>query len=51
MYLVNKSVKTANLPLIPEVPIPEIIYQLPKEKMFGLICAPEALVKIRQNRL
>lgn len=51
MYLANKSVKTANLPLIPEVPIPEIIYQLPKEKMFGLICAPEALVKIRQNRL
>ncbi|CAI3383408.1 pyruvate, phosphate dikinase/phosphoenolpyruvate synthase regulator [Enterococcus cecorum] len=51
MYLANKAIKAANLPLIPEVPVPEIIATLPKEKMFGLTCAPEALVKIRQNRL
>lgn len=51
MYLANKAIKTANLPLIPEVPVPEIIYTLPKEKMFGLTCEPESLVKIRQNRL
>lgn len=51
MYLANKAIKAANLPLIPEVPVPEIIYTLPKEKLFGLTCKPENLVKIRQNRL
>lgn len=32
MYLANNRIKVANLPLIPEVPLPEQIKAVPKEK-------------------
>ncbi len=51
MYLAHKNIKAANLPLLPEVAVPEIIYQLPKKKIFGLIIKPQALNEIRQARL
>lgn len=51
MYLANHRLKVANLPLIPEVPIPEQIRQVPKEKIIGLIIDPEVQQKIRTSRL
>ncbi|WP_159721336.1 pyruvate, water dikinase regulatory protein [Enterococcus sp. CSURQ0835] len=51
MYLANNRYKVANLPLIPEVPLPEQIKKVPQEKLIGLILEPEAQQKIRANRL
>lgn len=51
MYLANKNIKAANLPIVPETPIPEIIYELPREKLFGLTIDPNSLIEIRTQRL
>lgn len=51
MYLANKNIKAANLPIVPETPIPEIIYELPREKLFGLTINPNSLIEIRTQRL
>lgn len=51
MYLANKRIKVANLPLIPEVPIPEQLKQIPSNRLIGLVCAPQNLEKIRCSRL
>src|SRR5699024_3508190 len=36
LYLANRGYKVANLPLIPEVDIPQEIYQVAPHKMIGL---------------
>lgn len=51
IYLANRGVKTANIPLIPGVNPPEYIYALKKPLVVGLIASPERIVQIRQNRL
>ncbi len=51
MYLANKNIKAANLPIVPETPIPEVIYELPREKVFGLTIDPNSLIEIRTQRL
>lgn len=51
MYLANKSYKVSNLPLIPEVPLPEELFDIPAEKIIGLTADPERILKIRQSRL
>lgn len=51
MYLANRGHKIANLPLIPEVPVPQVLDQVDSGRIIGLICQPEKLVKIRSNRL
>ncbi|HWI55142.1 MAG TPA: pyruvate, water dikinase regulatory protein [Desulfobacteria bacterium] len=51
MYLAHKSIKAANVPLVPEVAPPEEIFNLPKSKMIGLTIKPEILNEIRQERL
>lgn len=51
MYLANKSYKVANLPLIPEIPLPKEIFDVPKEKLVGLLAQPQSLQRTRQKRL
>ncbi len=51
MYLANKSYKVANLPLIPEVPLPKELAEVPAEKLIGLTADPTVILKIRQSRL
>lgn len=51
MYLAHKNIKVANLPLVPEVPIPQVIYELPKSKLVGLTIRPQNLNEIRTERL
>lgn len=51
MYLANKSYKVSNLPLIPEMPLPQELLEVPSEKLIGLTAAPEVLVEIRKSRL
>ncbi len=51
MYLANKNVKVANIPLVPEVPIPKEIFEVDPIRIFGLINTPEKLLEIRSERL
>ncbi|MGX7198009.1 pyruvate, water dikinase regulatory protein [Enterococcus olivae] len=51
MYLANKGYKVSNLPLIPEVPVPELLNKVDQKKIIGLLCHPDNLSRIRTNRL
>ncbi len=51
IYLANRGIKTANIPLIPGIPVPDVIYNLKKPLVIGLFASPERIVQIRQNRL
>ncbi|MDA5108680.1 kinase/pyrophosphorylase [Brevibacillus sp. LEMMJ03] len=51
MYLANKRLKVANVPLVPEVEPPEELFQLPPERCIGLTINPEQLNSIRTERL
>jgi regulator of PEP synthase PpsR (kinase-PPPase family) len=51
IYLANRGVKTANVPIIPGVPLPPEIEYLKRPLMVGLIASPERIVQIRENRI
>ncbi len=51
IYLANRGVKTANVPLVPNVPLPSNLETLKKPLVVGLYATPERIVQIRQNRL
>ncbi len=51
MYLANKNIKVANVPLVPEVKPPKELFEISAKKVFGLITNPEKLNAIRQERL
>jgi [pyruvate, water dikinase]-phosphate phosphotransferase / [pyruvate, water dikinase] kinase len=51
IYLANRGVKTANVPLVPGVPLPSQVERLTHPLIVGLFATPERIVQIRQNRL
>lgn len=51
MYLAHKGIKAANLPLVPEVPPPAELYQVPPQRVVGLTIKPALLFEIRKERL
>ncbi len=51
IYLANRGVKTANVPLVSGVPLPPGIERLKRPLVVGLYATPERIVQIRQNRL
>jgi regulator of PEP synthase PpsR (kinase-PPPase family) len=51
IYLANRGVKTANVPLVPGVPLGAQIETLNAPLVVGLFATPERIVQIRQNRL
>ena len=51
IYLANRGVKTANIPLVPGVPLPDGIGRLKHPLVVGLFASPERIVQIRKNRL
>jgi regulator of PEP synthase PpsR (kinase-PPPase family) len=51
IYLANRGVKTANVPLVPGVAPPPQLDRLTKPLVVGLYASPERIVQIRQNRL
>ena len=51
IYLANRGVKTANIPLVPDVPLDPNVFRLKQPLIVGLIASPERIVQIRQNRL
>jgi regulator of PEP synthase PpsR (kinase-PPPase family) len=51
IYLANRGVKTANVPLVPNMPVPPQLERLTVPLVVGLYASPERIVQIRQNRL
>jgi len=51
IYLANRGVKTANVPLVPGTPLPSQLDHLKGPLVVGLYASPERIVQIRQNRL
>ncbi|MGB3366749.1 MAG: pyruvate, water dikinase regulatory protein [Acidaminobacteraceae bacterium] len=51
MYLANKNIKVANIPLVPEVPVPDELFTISSKKIVGLTTNPIKLNEIRQERL
>ncbi len=51
IYLANRGVRTANIPLVPGMPLPPGIERLRHPLVVGLLASPERIVQIRQNRL
>lgn len=51
MYLAHKNLKVANVPLVPEVPLPDELFRISPEKIMGLTNDPMRLNEIRQERL
>ena len=49
MYLANKGIKAINIPLMPEVGVPDEIYEIDKKKIFGLIIDPLRLIEIKKR--
>jgi len=51
IYLANRGVKTANIPLVLGVPIPPQLESIRHPLVIGLFATPERIVQIRENRL
>ncbi len=51
IYLANRGIKTANIPLVPNVPLPPAVLKLRGPLIVGLLASPERIVQIRQHRL
>jgi len=50
VYLANRGIKAANIPIIPNQPFPDV-EKLEKPLLVGLTKDPDSLVEIRRNRL
>ena len=51
IYLANRGIKAANVPLVPGCPVPEEIFKSAKPLIVGLTKDPKRLVEIRRQRL
>ncbi len=51
IYLANRGIKTANIPIVPGVPIPEALVAATRPLIVGLIATAERISQIRENRL
>jgi regulator of PEP synthase PpsR (kinase-PPPase family) len=51
VYLANRGIRTANVPLVPGIAIPRQLESLRKPLVVSLHAAPERLIQVRQNRL
>ena len=51
IYLANQGWKVANVPLHPDVTMPEELFQVDQRKVFALIISVDSLVRLREARL
>ena len=51
IYLANRGLKTANIPIVPGCPIPKEVFSIDKPLIVGLTKDPRRLVEIRRQRL
>ena len=51
MCLANKGIKAVNIPLVPEVKVPDELFQIDRKKIFCLTIDPLELIEIRKKRI
>jgi len=51
IYLAQRGFKTANLPLVPSIPLPEALTGPHRAFIIGLVASPERVAEIRRNRV
>ena len=51
IYLANRGIKTANIPIVPGCPLPETLFNLKMPLVIGLTKDARRLVEIRRQRL
>lgn len=51
IYLANRGYKTANIPIVPEAPLPEALFSLTRPLVVGLTTSADRLIQVRRNRL
>jgi regulator of PEP synthase PpsR (kinase-PPPase family) len=51
IYLANRGIKTANIPIVKDLPLPPNLATLKSPLVVGLIATPERILQIRRNRL
>ncbi len=51
VYLANRGIKAANVPIVPGVPVPPELLKAKGPLVVGLIKDPQRLVQVRRNRL
>jgi regulator of PEP synthase PpsR (kinase-PPPase family) len=51
IYLANRGIRTANVPLVPGIAVPPQVETLTKPLVVGLFASAERIVAVRQNRL
>lgn len=51
MYLANRGIKAANIPLVPTSDPPPELFELRKPMIVGLVASPDRLAQIRKSRL
>lgn len=50
VYMAYKGWRVANIPIVLDIPIPKIVFDLPPERVFGLTNYPSRLAKLRKER-
>ena len=50
MYLANRGIRTANVPMVPKINLPDNLFSS-KALIIGLTTSPERLIQIRKSRL
>jgi len=51
IYLANRGIKTANIPLVPSIPTPQDLSELKHPLVVGLIASADRISQIRRHRL
>jgi regulator of PEP synthase PpsR (kinase-PPPase family) len=51
IYLANRGVKTANIPLVPGIPPPAELDTVQHPLIVGLVASPERIIQLRENRI
>ena len=51
IYLANRGLRTANVPLVPGLPVPEPLNHLKHPLVVGLVASHDRIVEVRRNRL
>ena len=51
IYLANRGIKAANVPVVPRMPLPPELFATTRPLVVGLTNDPERLIQVRRNRL
>ncbi|MCX2695300.1 MULTISPECIES: pyruvate, water dikinase regulatory protein [Ochrobactrum] len=50
IYLANRGIKATNVPIVPGIPLPDVLFTAKRPLIVGLVATAERISQIRQNR-